>query len=133
MLDHLRQHIIDLLEPARTATVSTCGQAGVQAEILPCEAHGLNLFLLVPLTSEHLFNLEHEPTVLVTTDEWQLRGVARRLTPAEYPIDLALSRLPRMATSVVIVVRGHRLQVGLADGYGFSETIDFATEPPQLQ
>ncbi len=131
MLDHLRQRVIDLLEPERVATLSTCGQAGIQAEMLACEAHGLILFVLVPLTSEHLFNLEHEPTVVVTTDKWQLRGVARLLTPAEYPPDLELLRLPQVAASAVIAIRGYRLQVGRPDGCGFAETIDIVLQPAQ--
>ena len=129
MLDHLRQHVIDLLKPVQVVTLSTCGQAGIQAQVLPCEARGLRLFILVPLTSEHLFNLEQSPAVVITTPEWQLRGEARPLAPAEAPIDLGLLRSPQAANSAVVEVRGRQLQVGRANGWGFQETIDIFEEP----
>lgn len=124
MLDHLRQHVIDLLQSAETATLSTHGPAGIQAQVLPCEARGLRFFLLAPTTSELLFNLEHQPAVVVTSAAWQLHGRARALPPDAAPPDLALGRSPRAPGCAVIEVEGQRLQVGRPNGWGFSETID---------
>jgi hypothetical protein len=129
MLDHLRQHVIDLLHSADVATLSTHGPAGIQAQLLPCEACGLRLFLLAPATSELLYNLEHQPAVVVTAAGWQLQGRAYARLPDAAPPDLALSRSPRALGCVVVEVEGQRLQVGKPNGWGFSETIDIHEQP----
>lgn len=128
MLDYLRQRVIDLLGPVQVVTLSTCGRAGIQAQVLPCEAHGLHLYVLVPLTSEHLYNLELDPEAVVTTGEWQLRGTARHLLPGEVPRDLAILRSAQSASSAVVDVLGRQLQVGRASGWGFVETIDIVDD-----
>ncbi len=129
MLEHLRRHVIDLLEPTQVVTLSTCGPAGVQAQVLSSAAQDLRLYILVPTTSEHLYNLEQEPTVVATTTDWQLRGYARELPPAEIPATLTLLRSPQASECKVVEVRPSRLQVGRPNGGGFSETIDFNESP----
>lgn len=121
MLAHLRRRVTELLRPPQPATLSSCGRAGVQAQRLLCEGRGLRLYVLVPPTSDHLFNLEQEAEVVVTAQQWQLRGVAHPLAPESIPTELLIAHSPQ---SVVLEVVGHRLQIGQADGYGFSETID---------
>lgn len=125
MLDHLQQHVIELLAPIQVATLSTCGPAGIQAEILPCEALGMSVYLLVPGTSEHLYNLEGQSSLVVTTNEWQLNGAGRVLMPSEAPDGLTLLKPAQSCGCLVIEVKPIRLQVGSAGGRGFSETIDF--------
>ena len=129
MLDHLRQHVIDILKPAQVVTLSTCAQARIQAQGLPREARGLGQLILVELHTEHLFNLEQAPAVVITTAEWQLRGEARQLAPADAPTDLDLLHSPQAAHSAVVEVCGRQLQVGQANGWGFQETIDIVEEP----
>ncbi len=68
----------------RTAVLATSGPAGVQASEFPCEAIDLNLYLLVPQTSDHLFNLEHDSAVTLLTPEWELRGARPRLQHASH-------------------------------------------------
>lgn len=132
MLDHLHQRAIEVLTPVNVATLSTYGLAGIQAEVLPCEARGTTLYLLVPSGSEHLTNLEQDPLVVVTADDWQMRGAGRLVPPAGAPFGLELLASPRSAGCVLVAVRPRRLQIGRASGWGFSETIDFPadeTEP----
>jgi hypothetical protein len=122
MLNHLRQRVTETLSAARTATLSTHGAAGIQANVFPCESVDLGLYFLVPRTSDHLFNLEYNPEVVVTTETWQVRGVAR--IAAECPAGLALLQQPDAAWCQVVTVVPTRLQIERADGPGYSETID---------
>jgi hypothetical protein len=124
MLDHLRQRVIEVLAPVQNATLSTCGPAGIQARIFPCQAAGLRLYLLVPSTSDQLFNLEHEATAVVTTPEWQVRGWGRRLALALAPAALALAASPYAAGCDLVEIEPHRLQINRPCGWGYLETID---------
>jgi hypothetical protein len=122
MLNHLRQRVTKTLSAAKTATLSTHGAAGIQASIFPCESVDLGLYMLVPRTSDHLFNLEHNPEVVVTTETWQLRGMASIL--GDHPAGLALLGQPDAAWCEVVMVRPTRLQLEWPGGSGHAETID---------
>jgi len=122
MLNHLRQRVMETLSAARAATLSTHGAAGIQANVFPCESVDLDLYLLVPRTSDHLFNLEHDPEVVVSTETWQVRGVAG-IAPG-CPAGLALFQQPEAAWCEVVAVRPTRLQIEWPGGSGHAETID---------
>src|SRR5690349_16226388 len=77
MLSHLRQHITTTLENTHSATLATSGPAGLQAHVLRCAASGIQLYLLLPRTSDQLLNLEHDSAVVVATAEWHISGRAR--------------------------------------------------------
>lgn len=132
MLDHLQQRVIDLLEPTKEVTLSTYGPAGIQAQVLTSIARGLSLFVLVPATSEHLYNLEQHDIVVVTTAEWQMRGVGRQLSLREFPPDVRLLSAIRTCEYAIIEIRPLRLEIGQPNGGGFSETIDMDNPPPTL-
>lgn len=125
MLDHLRQRIIDLLEPTSAVTLSSHGPAGIQAQVLPSIAVGLRLFVIVPTTSDHLFNLELEPDVVATTANWQLRGYGRSLLPSELPPNFPLQSAIQATDYTVVEITPVQLEIGRPNGSGFSETIDF--------
>ena len=122
MLNHLRERVTKVLSEAAVATLSTHGAAGIQANVFPCESIDLGLYFLIPRTSDHLFNLEHNSEVVVTTETWQLRGVAR--IAARRPDGLALLRQPDAAWCEVVAVRPTRLQIEPQGGLGHAETID---------
>jgi hypothetical protein len=122
MLNHLRERVTEVLSGAGVVTLSTHGAAGIQASVFPCESVDLDLYLLVPRASDHLFNLEHNPEVVVTTETWQLRGVAG-IAP-ECPAGLALLQQPDAAWCEVVMVRSTRLQIEPQGGLGHAETID---------
>jgi hypothetical protein len=132
MLDHLRRHVVDLLAPVHVATLSTCGPAGIQAQVLPCEADDVTLYLMVPITSEHLYNLERDATAVVTTAGWQLRGAAQVMNPADAPARLRLVHGPRAVGCLLVRIFPRTLHIGQANGWGFSETIDISDEPDAL-
>ena len=124
MLDHLRQRIIETLASVPAATLSTYGPAALQATLLPCEASGLRLYMLLPATSDHLLNLESQPEVVVTAPEWQLRGTAVVLHSTDYPPDLCLHRKPEAQWSRLLEIQPTQLNIRRRNGWGYSETID---------
>jgi hypothetical protein len=122
MLNHLHQRVTETLSAAKAATLSTYGAAGIQANVFPCEAVEAALYLLVPRTSDHLFNLEYNPEVVVTTETWQLRGTA--CIAPDRPAGLVLLQQPDAAWCEVVAVHPTRLQIEWPDGLGYAETID---------
>ena len=86
------------------------------------------LYLLVPGTSDQLVNLEQEPIAVITTTDWQLRGIGRLLPLHEAPDGLLLPNLPAAAGCVLVEVRPLQLQVNRNNSWGFSETIDIDPE-----
>ena len=124
MLKHLREHIAATMEGARSATLATSGPAGLLAHVAPCAANGMQLYLLLPRTSDHLLNLEAEGAVVVTTAEWQVRGRARVLSTIEWPASLALAEASGARWSVLIEVTPTRVEIAQREGWGAAETID---------
>ncbi|GEM_PF-4241007 len=78
--------------------------AEIRTEVLPCESVGLAHYVLVPRTSDLLFNLENSALVVATADTWQVRWGARLLTPHEYPDGLAIARMPEASWSEMVEV-----------------------------
>ena len=122
VLHQLRERAREALSEARQIVLSTNGPAEIQAESLPCEAAGLALYVLVPRTSDLLFNLENNTLFVATADTWQMRGVARPLRPGERPDGLALSGIPEAAWCQLVEIRPTQLQ--LRPPGEKSETID---------
>ena len=124
MLDYARQRAIDALKIPRTAVLVTNGPAGVAAGMFPCEALDLNLYLLVPQTSDHLFNLEHDPNVTLLTPGWQMKGAARVVPPNAPNLGLQLLREPGAEWCVLVRVDPWQMHIGREKGWGALETID---------
>lgn len=124
MLDDLRLHVAEVISAAPQATFLTTGPADLQAAIVRCEAHGLRLYALVPRMSDLLFNLEHRAEVLVIASQWQLRGTARVLAPAEHPAGLALLAAPEAAWCALVLVTPTRLHLAGDGATLTAETID---------
>ena len=124
MLDYARQRAIEVLKVPRRAVLATSGPAGVQASEFPCEAIELELYLLVPQTSDHLFNLEHVSTVSVLTVKWELKGEAQVVFPDTTERQLDLLQKPEAAWSVLLRMTPSRLQIRRDKGWRNLETID---------
>lgn len=127
MLDHLRQRVTESLASAHSATLSTYGAAELQATLLPCESSGLTLYILLPATSDHLLNLQSNPEAVVTTPDWQLRGLAVVLDKMNAPPGLALINKPEAQWGRLIEIFPTRLHLRRQNGWGYSETIDIDT------
>ncbi len=122
MLDHLKQRIADTLAETRLVTLATDGPAQLQAHVVPCEAEGDVLFALVPRTSDHLLNIESNPSVVVTTVDWQLRGAAEILPIC--PERLALAQRQDAPWCSVVRIAPRRLHIAPVDLLRCAETID---------
>lgn len=127
MLAHLRQRLAELLADVETVTLATSGEAGTLASTVPAEGAGHLLYLLVLATSDHLFNIEKNPFVAVSTPVWELQGRARILPAAEMPPNLGL-RDWAAQWGTVVEVTPKRLQVRAAKGWGYCETLDVAPQ-----
>lgn len=124
MLDYAHQRAIEVLKVYQVAVLATSGPAGLQASEFLCEAIGLDLYLLVPQTSDHLFNLEHDSTVTLLTAGWELKGEAHILSLDASIPDLDLLREPAAEWSVLVRVDPCQIQIRKEEGWGNLETID---------
>lgn len=124
MLDIARQRASDALSIPRRAIFVTGGPAGILAGEFPCEAIGLDLFLLVPKTSDHLFNLEHDPSVTLLTSGWELKGQAQMIPLGGSDLGLDLLREPGTEWCVLVRVHPCQIQIRRKEGWGYLETID---------
>lgn len=124
MLDYARQRAIEALRLSHKVVLATSGPAGVQAGEFSCEAIGLNLYLLVPQTSNHLFNLEQDPNVTLLAAGWELKGKAQIISPDEAVLELGLLREAGAQWCVLLRVDPFQLQIRRQDGWGYLETID---------
>lgn len=122
MLDKLRDRAAQILAGTHFCTLATTGPAGLQASMVRCTARGISLYLLVSDTSDHLFNLETEPDVAVTTETWHLCGTAEIIkdSPDLFPADQSqwhtLVRVTPVRLHILPAKRGTA---------NYIETIDF--------
>lgn len=124
MLDYARQRAREALGTPRIAVLVTSGPAGVQASEFRCEAIELDLYLLVPQTSDHLFNLEHDSIVTVLTVGCELKGQAQIISRGAPDLDLDLWREPGAEWCVLVQVEPSQVQIRSERGWGNLETID---------
>jgi hypothetical protein len=125
MLDYARQRAIEALKVPRSAVLATSGPAGIQAGEFLCEAVDLDLYLLVPKTSDHLFNLEQDSTVTLLTAGWELKGQAQVVPPGTSDLKLNLLLEPGVEWCLLLHVDPCRLQIRREAGWGNLETFDF--------
>lgn len=124
MLDHLRERAAAAMAKPNRVTLATCGPAGIQSDALPCRVLNRRFFLLVPRTSDQLLNIEHREAVLVTAQNWQLRGNVRILPDGEIPAALLAGPVPETAWSIWVEVLPLRLTLFDHEKNWF-ETLDF--------
>ena len=109
MLDKLRDQALNTLAAGSDCTLSSSGPAGLQASIIPYRVAHHKIYILIPTTSDHLFNLETEPRVILTTPEWQLIGAAAMIEPA--PALLALFNSPETRWQQLVEITPQRVQL----------------------
>lgn len=124
MLDYARQRALEALQISRTAFLATTGPAGLQLSEFPCEAIGLGVYLLLPKTSDHLFNLEDNETATLLTSLWEMHGKAKVVTQGV--ADLDLLQKPGCEWSVLVYVEPSKIQIRQQGGWGNAETIDLS-------
>jgi hypothetical protein len=126
MLDYARQRALEVLKDTRNVVLATSGPAGVQASEFPCEAVSLDLYLLVPQTSDHLFNLEYETTVTLLAAGWELKGKAQIVASGTADLELNLTQAPGAAWCALVRITPCQVQILREGGWGNIETIDLA-------
>ncbi len=124
MLDYARQRAMEALGTSRTAVLVTSGPAGVQASEFPCEALDLDLYLLIPQTSDHLFNLEHDVAVTLLTAKCEIKGTAQIISGGTLNLELDFLREQGAAWCVLVRVKPSQMQIRREQGWGNLETID---------
>lgn len=112
MNKHLQQRVEVLLNQYERAILATCGPAGPQISVVTYSVKQLRLHLTLTHGSDHLFNLETEPSLVLMTTGWRLHGHRDAMSDTN----------DQQAT---IVVTGTRLHVLSDDGQNTIETIDF--------
>ncbi len=125
MLDYAHQRAREILQDLQSAILVTNGPGGLQASEFPCEAGNLYVYVLVPQTSDHLFNLEHQSEVTLVNRVWELKGEARIVKPLEVEVDLALLQKPGAEWCALVCVVPRQLQIRRMTGWGNLETLDF--------
>ena len=135
MLNTLRTEALALIAATPDCTLSTIGPAGVQASMVVCVVREDCVYVLVPSTVDHLFNLEHELEVVLTSALWQLRGAALALTEAgglqgTAPYDI--SAQARAAGYTLVEVFPIRMHLEPAGRRRYRETIDFAVSISEI-
>ena len=135
MLDHLRQKAARSLASVSSVMLSTYGPADIQTSRVSSASQDLTLYVFIPLSSDHLLNLEQRLGVAATTDEWDLNGTARVLAQDEIPAGVKPSEdganSNRVASTQpstwgrVVEIRPSRLTLHTQSGQGNIETIDF--------
>ncbi len=123
-LDYARERAIEALRYTRSVVFVTSGPAGMLAGEFPCEAIGLDLYLLVPQTSDHLFNLEQDAAVALVSAAWELKGDARIISPVPVDIELALLQPPEAKWCALVRVEPRQMHIRREGGWGNLETID---------
>ena len=91
--------------------------------------------MLVPSTTDQLFNLEHEQEVVLTSSLWQLRGAALALSDADglrgtAPYDI--SAQASAAGSTLVEVFPLRMHLEPDGRRRYRETIDFGMRASNL-
>jgi hypothetical protein len=131
MLRVLRLQALDRIGNTR-ACLATSGPGGLQASNITFRVRGECLYLLLPAGSDHLANLEQSPELLLTTEDWQVRGLGICLPPrqdlgAGGPYDLA--SVAGAAGQVLVEVDPLRIHLGCGAS-AYHEMIDFSCQPP---
>ena len=124
MINYARERAIEIMKTACTAVLATTGLNGVKASEFPCEAIDLELYLLVPGTSDHLFNLEQDKRVALHSRQYEITGEALILSPdEEWP---QLSRFLKIEKPWYVLVKiiPDKIQILRHEGWGYCETID---------
>jgi hypothetical protein len=128
MLTQLRAEALALIAATPHCILSTIGPAGLQASAVTCVAQADCVYALVPSTVDHLYNIEHEHEVVLTSASWQLHGVALAIGEGAQRRGTAPDALQMHAhaTGMTLVeVFPLRMHIEAAGPRRYRETIDF--------
>lgn len=124
MLNYAQKRAVEALENTSRVVLATNGPAGLLVSEFPCRAVGLNLYLLAPETSDHLFNLEHDSAVSLVTRGWELKGNAKIVASDSCNFESDAWQHQDTDWCVIIQVIPGQIQFRRETGWGNLETID---------
>ena len=124
MFDYAQQRALEVLGNPRVAVLVTNGPAGIQVGEFACAISGLHLYLLVPHTSDHLFNLENEATVTLLIARCEVKGRAQNISREGVSLDCDLLRDPAADWCALVRVEIAQVQLHSEAGWGNRETLD---------
>jgi hypothetical protein len=124
MLNYAQKRAIEALKTVNCVVLASNGPAGLLVSEFPCRAVGLNLYRLVPKTSDHLFNLEHDSAVSLVTRGWELYGEAKIGAIDSFNFESDAWQHQETEWCVIIQVIPDRIQFRKETGWGNLETID---------
>jgi hypothetical protein len=128
MLNQLRAEALALIANTPNCILSTIGPAGVQASAVTCVIHAGCVYVLVPSTLDHLFNIEHELEVVLTSAIWQLRGAALAIgesTELHGTAPNAIQACARASGTTLVEIFPLRMHLEPEGRRRYRETIDF--------
>jgi hypothetical protein len=112
LLRELRLQALEEILNEPQCTLCTSGPAGVQASAETASVEKDQTVLLrLPVTTEHAFNLEENPEVVLMAESWQLRGVGQVIS--------------RDAETCIVEIVPRRVQLAPNGRHADSRTIDF--------
>jgi hypothetical protein len=124
MLDYARQRAIDVLKIPRKAILATGGPAGIQAGEFPCEAIGLDLYLLLPNTSDHIFNIENDHSATLVSSVWEVSGEAELIELPNPALELDFLKGTEAEWWSLVRVHPRKIHIRSKGGWGYCETIE---------
>jgi len=78
LLRELRRQALEEILNEPNCTLCTSGPAGVQASAeAAIVGKDQTVLLCLPVTTEHVFNLEENPEAVLVAESWQLRGIGQ--------------------------------------------------------
>jgi len=124
MIDYAHQRALEVLGAPHAAVLVTNGPAGIQVGEFDCALSGLSLYLRVPQTSDHLFNVEHESAVTLLIARCEVKGTAQIISREMVNLDCDLLREPAADWCAFLRVEISQVQLRSEEGWGNRETID---------
>ncbi len=124
MLDYARQRARNVLKNPRKVILATSGPAGVHVSEFPCEAIDLDLYLLIPKTSEHFFNLENDHAVTLLSSSWEVKGEAELINLPTSDIGINFLNESDAEWCRIVRVHPHQIHIRRPKGWGYCESIE---------
>jgi hypothetical protein len=117
MNKHLQHRVEEHLTQYNLAILATCGAAGPQISSVTFHVQNLRLYLLLSDGSDHLFNLETQPELVMLAPTWKLNGRGTVVQDS--------TMVAGQPWQVVVQVEPVQLHILSKDGHSSAETIDF--------
>lgn len=92
MLDYGYQRALEVMRFVSKVLIATDGPAGLLVGEFQCQSHGMQIFLFLPNTSDHLFNLENNPAVTLFCSGWEISGRGHIISDSSIPHDRSRPR-----------------------------------------